>query len=202
CASPPSSACPESLLCRPVPTPLCAPAAVPLFRHPVSSFFRASPLLAVAIYFQSIKRNYTSAMTKLRSLSLSILFAAAVVQSVHAQAPVNLPDGRILTEVPGHPRPINNLPTAAVLSPDKKFAVFLHSGYGSYSSGEKQSLTVLNLETGEITDFPDDRLAQHAHQTYFLGLAFGLDGQHLYASTASFTDPLGKKTGDTGNGIA
>ena len=45
-----------------------------------------------------------------------------------AQQPVNLPNGRVLTEVPGHPRPMNNLPTNAVLSPDKKFAVFLHSG--------------------------------------------------------------------------
>ena len=118
------------------------------------------------------------------------------------QPPVNLPDGRILGEVPGHPRPINNLPTVAALSPDGKFAVFLHSGYGSYTSGEKQSLTVLSLETNEITDFPEDRLPHDAHQTFFLGLDFSLDGHHLYASMASFTDPLGKKPGDTGNGIA
>ncbi|GAC1632525.1 MAG: alkaline phosphatase family protein [Candidatus Acidiferrum sp.] len=124
------------------------------------------------------------------------------VAIVGAQQPVNLPNSRVLTEVPGHPRPINNLPTAAVLSPDKKFAVLLHSGYGSYSYGEKQSLTVLNLETNELADFPDDRLGQAAHQTYFLGLAFSLDGHRLYASMASFTDPLGKKPGDTGNGIA
>ncbi|HEY6229156.1 MAG TPA: beta-propeller fold lactonase family protein, partial [Verrucomicrobiae bacterium] len=38
--------------------------------------------------------------------------------------------------------------------------------------------------------------------SYFLGLAFSLDGHRLYASMASFTDPLGKKPGDTGNGIA
>jgi len=119
-----------------------------------------------------------------------------------AQQPVNLPNGRVLTEVPGHPRPMNNLPTNAVLSPDKKFAVFLHSGYGSYSSGKKQSLTALNLETNDISDFPDDRLGPDAHQTYFLGLAFSLDGKHLYASMASFTDPLGKRPGSTGNGIA
>ncbi|HXH68116.1 MAG TPA: hypothetical protein VNI81_13005, partial [Candidatus Limnocylindrales bacterium] len=122
--------------------------------------------------------------------------------SIGAQQPVNLPNGRVLTEVPGHPRPINNLPTNAVLSPDGKFAVFLHSGYGSYSSGKKQSLTVLELENNELTDFPDDRLGPDAHQTYFLGLAFSLDGHRLYASMASFTDPLGKNPGDTGNGIA
>ena len=143
-------------------------------------------------------------MTKLCSLSLSILILTAISAAAPSQQPatVNLPDGRVLTEVPGHPRPINNLPTAAALSPDNKFAVFLHSGYGSYSSGEKQSLTVLNLETNELIDFPDDRLGHDSHQTYFLGLAFSLDGSRLYASVASFTDPLGKNAGDTGNGIA
>jgi hypothetical protein len=115
---------------------------------------------------------------------------------------VQLPNGKLLSEVPGHPRRINNLPTAAVLSPDSRFAVFLHSGYGAYTSGEKQSLAVLNLETNELADFPDDRLGSNARQSYFLGLAFSLDGHRLYASMASFTDPLGKKPGDTGNGIA
>ena len=41
-----------------------------------------------------------------------------------------------------------------------------------------------------------------AHQTYFLGLAFGSDGKHLYASMASLTDPTGARPGNTGNGIA
>src|SRR5579859_2239905 len=168
-------------------------------------FFRTSALLALRVYILATKRNYTDPMTRL-SLAIRLLFLLFLAFFIHStsaqQSPVNLPNGRVLAEVPGHPRPINNLPTAAVLSPDNKFAVFLHSGYGSYTSGEKQSLTVLNLETNEITDFPDDRLAHDAHQTYFLGLAFSLDGHHLYASMASFTDPLGKKPGDTGNGIA
>lgn len=97
---------------------------------------------------------------------------------------------------------VNNFPTAAAISPDGHFAVLLHSGYGSYRSGTKQSLTVLNLKTNELHDFPDDRLGRGAMQTYFLGLAFGVDGKHLYASMASLTDPLGKKKGSTGNGIA
>src|SRR6202011_5470917 len=97
---------------------------------------------------------------------------------------------------------INNLPTGVALSPDGRFAVLLHSGYGSYSSGGKQSLSVLHLATDELADFPDDRLAGKARQTYFLGLAFSLDGKHLFASMASLTDPLGKEKGSTGNGIA
>jgi DNA-binding beta-propeller fold protein YncE len=115
---------------------------------------------------------------------------------------VQLANGKLLGEVPGSPRPINNLPTATVLSPDGRFAVLLHSGYGAYTSGEKQSLSVLNLETNELADFPDDRLGSEAKQTYFLGLAFSLDGKHVFASMASLTDPLGKQKGSTGNGIA
>src|ERR1700739_2302624 len=93
-------------------------------------------------------------------------------------------------------------PPPPAISPDGPFAVFLHSGYGSYSSDGKQSLTVLNLQTDALRDFQDDRLPQHAKQSYFLGLAFSLDGKHLYASIASLSDPLGKGKGNTGNGIA
>lgn len=116
--------------------------------------------------------------------------------------PVQLPNGRLLTQVPGNPREINNLPTAAAVSPDGRFVVFLHSGFGTYADNLKQSLSVLNLETNELSDFPENRLGRNARQTYFLGLAFSLDGKHLYASIASYTDPLGKKEGSTGNGIA
>jgi DNA-binding beta-propeller fold protein YncE len=118
------------------------------------------------------------------------------------QSLTQLPNGRLLGEVPGHPREINNLATAAAVSPDRRYAVFLHSGFGSYSKDGKQSLSVLNLETDDLQDFPDNRLGHGAHQTYFLGLAFSLDGKYLYASMASYTDPLGKVAGNTGNGIA
>ncbi|HKV26276.1 MAG TPA: hypothetical protein VJN93_16895 [Candidatus Acidoferrum sp.] len=139
----------------------------------------------------------------LRILSLLVLFFA--VPNLLAQdstKPVNLPNGKSLGEVPGNPRQINNLPTAIAISPDGQFAVLLQSGYGAYSSGRKQSLTVLNLETNELKDSPDERLGPEAKQTYFLGLAFSTDGKRIYASMASLTDPLGKKKGSTGNGVA
>jgi Uncharacterized conserved protein len=120
-------------------------------------------------------------------------------------APTQLPNGRLLGEVPGHPRTVNNLATAAAVSPDGRFVVLLHSGYGAYSTDSKrnyQSLSVLNVATDSLTDFPEQRLDHSAHQTYFLGLAFSLDGKHLYASMASYTDPLGEKENDTGNGVA
>src|SRR6202790_5108562 len=144
--------------------------------------------------------NHMGGVHKLTLLFLFVLAQALLGQEAPQQ--VQLPNGKLLGEVPGGPRPINNLPTAIAISPDGRFAVLLHSGYGAYSSGEKQSLSVLNLDTNEITDFPDDRLGSKARQTYFLGLAFSLDGKHLFASMASLTDPLGKKKGSTGNGIA
>ena len=136
-----------------------------------------------------------------------ILLVAAAVRILNAQenaarTQTQIPNAKTFGELPGHPRKINNFPTASAVSPDGRFAVLLHSGYGAYTSERKQSLTVLNLETNEIRDFPDDRLGRGAAQTYFLGLAFGVDGKHLYTSMASLTDPLGKKKGSTGNGIA
>jgi DNA-binding beta-propeller fold protein YncE len=131
-----------------------------------------------------------------------LLFSALSLVAQDAPRTTQLPNGKLLTDVPGNPRTTNNLPTAIALSPDGRFAVLLHSGYGAYTSGGKQSLSVLNLESDEITGFPDDRLGNKARQTYFLGLAFGLDGKHLFASVASLTDPLGKQQGSTGNGIA
>jgi hypothetical protein len=134
-----------------------------------------------------------------------VLSSVFLVNPPFAQEPpavTQLPNGKLLGAIPGNPRQMNNLPTAAAVSPDGRFAVFLHSGYGAYTSGEKQSLSVLNLATNELRDFPDDRLGNEARQAYFLGLAFSLDGKHLYASFASLTDPLGKQKGSTGNGIA
>src|SRR5262250_618303 len=122
--------------------------------------------------------------------------------TVPGQQQIQMPNGKLLGEVPGHPRPTNNFPTAGAISPGGSYAVFLHSGFGAYTSEGKQSLTVLNLQTNELRDFPDERLRHGAKQSYFLGLAFSLDGKHLYASMASLTDPLGKQTGSTGNGIA
>ncbi|HEY1471711.1 MAG TPA: hypothetical protein VGF61_21915 [Candidatus Acidoferrum sp.] len=113
-----------------------------------------------------------------------------------------MPNAKLLGAVPGNPQRMNNFPTVALISPDGRHAVLLHSGYGAYTSREKQSLSVLNLETNALKDFPDDRLGRDAKQTYFHGLAFSRDGKHLYASMASLTDPLGKEKGSTGNGIA
>jgi DNA-binding beta-propeller fold protein YncE len=80
--------------------------------------------------------------------------------------------------------------------------VLLQAGFGAQSSQTHQSLSVLDFVTGQLTDFPDARLAEDARQSYFLGLVFSSDGKHLYASLGSITDPTGAKEGSTGNAIA
>jgi DNA-binding beta-propeller fold protein YncE len=144
----------------------------------------------------------TSSLCKFLLPLATLVSLPFLLSSQTAPPAMRLPNGKLLGEVPGHPLETNNFPTAIALSPDGRFAVLLHSGFGAYTSGGKQSLSVFNFETGELKDFPDDRLAHNARQSYFLGLAFSLDGKHLFASMASLTDPLGKKKGSTGNGIA
>lgn len=87
------------------------------------------------------------------------------------------------------------------LSPDGKYLALLNDGYGTFESDYRQSIAVLDIASNKLTDFPDSRLARKAHQTYFYGLAFSLDGKKLYASMSSMTDPTGKDSGDTGTGV-
>ena len=160
-----------------------------------------------AVHTIVTKGGYALAMKTFVRFSRVVCFFGALAISASlagqdAHGPVQLPNGKLLGDVPGKPRLTNNLPTAMAMSPDGRYAVVLHSGFGAYSSGQKQSLSVLNLATDELKDFPDERLGSKARQTYFLGLAFSLDGKHIFASIASLTDPLGKKKGSTGNGIA
>jgi DNA-binding beta-propeller fold protein YncE len=131
-----------------------------------------------------------------------ILFLAGLAAGQTNAAQVLLPNGNSLSAVPGQPLPSNSLPTAAAVSPDQRYVAFLNSGYGSYTSERRQSIAIFDRQTQQLVDFPDDRLGKTSKQSYFLGLAFSRNGQHLYASMSSLTDPLGKAKGDTGNGIA
>jgi len=116
---------------------------------------------------------------------------------------IALPTSKLLnTPSAGHIGYVNSFPATIALSPDGRYAALLNDGYGTQRSQAHQSIAVLDLSTDQLTDFPDDRLGEDAHQTYFLGLAFSADGSHLYASIGSLTDPTGEKPGDTGNGIA
>ena len=116
---------------------------------------------------------------------------------------IDLPTSKYLTSPsPGRLAAVNTLPATIAISPDGKYAALLNNGYGSQESQAHQSIAILDLGANQLRDFPDQRLGTEAHQSYFLGLAFSSDGQHLYASMGSISDPTGEKPGDTGNGIA
>ena len=114
-----------------------------------------------------------------------------------------LPTSKSLTlPSPGVLGPLNGFAAAMAVSPNGRYAAILNDGYGTQKNQAHQSIAILDLNTNELTDFPEDRLPEEADQSYFAGLAFSSDGQHLYASIGSITDPTGEKPGDTGNGIA
>jgi hypothetical protein len=78
----------------------------------------------------------------------------------------------------------------------------LNAGFGTAESKFGQSITLLDRNTNQLTDFADERLRPRFKQTYFFGLAFSSKGSELYASVASLYDSEGKLAGDTGSGIA
>ena len=139
--------------------------------------------------------------------SLPIVFPAALLIAAFAQnrtgERINLPTSKYLTSPsPGRLGSTNTFPATIAISPKGRYAALLNNGYGSQETQAHQSISILDLRTNQIADFPDDRLGDDAHQSYFLGLAFSSDGQSLYASMGSITDPVGSKPRNTGNGIA
>jgi DNA-binding beta-propeller fold protein YncE len=121
---------------------------------------------------------------------------------------VDLPTSKqLIGEVPGHPQRLNSLPMSTAVSPDGRYVLTINAGYGVWESEYKQSIAVLDTQTGALADFPDARtLARTAKQTLYSGLAFSRDGGHVYASIGSETDPTGSEPkgdeeGGTGSGI-
>ena len=154
----------------------------------------------------------------IRSLSLRFLLVAFLwtVTAVFLSAqtlivppcvdrcpPIMLPSSKMLTvPSPGRIGNTNSFPVTMVVSPDGHYAALLNDGYGTQETLAHQSIAVLDLKTNKIVEYPDARLSDESHQSYFIGLAFSFNGKHLYASVGSLTDPTGAKTGNTGNGIA
>ncbi|MGA8489845.1 MAG: beta-propeller fold lactonase family protein [Terriglobales bacterium] len=137
----------------------------------------------------------------------ALLFLIAIPSLLAAQNPkgqqILLPTSKSLTlPSPGVLDSLNGFAAAMAVSPDGHYAAILNDGYGTQKNQAHQSIAILDLNTNQLTDFPEDRLSEDAHQSYFVGLAFSSDGQHIYASIGSITDPTGEKPGDTGNGIA
>ena len=114
-----------------------------------------------------------------------------------------MPTSKLLTvPSPGVLGSLNGFAAAVTLSPDGRYAAILNDGYGSQQSQAHQSIAIFDLSTNQLADFPEDRLPDGAHQSYFRGIVFGSGGGHLFASMASITDPTGEKQGNTGNGVA
>jgi len=145
----------------------------------------------------------------IRSFCCLFICALLALPPVFAQAPPNdqrslpLPTSKRLTiPSPGRVGSTNSFPATMVVSPDGRYAALLNDGYGTQETLAHQSIAILDLKTYQIADYPDTRLGDDAHQSYFLGLAFSSDGKNLYASVGSVSDPTGAKPGDLGNGIA
>jgi hypothetical protein len=58
---------------------------------------------------------------------------------------------------------VNGFPATVVLSPDERYAALLNDGYGTDESGAYQSITILDMKTKQITDFPEARLTPLKH---------------------------------------
>ena len=107
-----------------------------------------------------------------------------------------------MTPSPGRIGNTNGFPATIAISPDRRYVALLNDGYGTQETLATQSISLLDLKNNQLSDYPDKRFGEDVHQSYFLGLVFGSDSKHLYASVGSVTDPTGQKPGDTGNGIA
>jgi DNA-binding beta-propeller fold protein YncE len=141
--------------------------------------------------------------TTLVATLIACILALPVSGQTSASRQLNLPTGKLLTTpVAGRVGLVNSFPASIALSPDQRYAAVLNDGYGTERTQAQQSISVLDLASDRLKDFPDSRFTTDARQSYFLGLAFASDGRHLYASVASITDPTGSRNGDTGNGIA
>jgi len=128
--------------------------------------------------------------------------AWAVAQQTDRESSKNLPTGKTLDLVAGRIGPLNSSPFSIALSPDHHYAALLHAGFGTQASGSCQSISVFTFATSKIADFPDPRFCGETPQSFFVGLAFSVDGNHIYASVGSITDPTGAKQGDVGNAVA
>jgi len=142
-----------------------------------------------------------------RMTLLAAFLALHIAPSAQERQPdassISLPTSKILTTpAPGRIGSTNSFPATIAISPDGRYAALLNNGYGTQETLATQSIAILDLKTNQLSDYPDKRFGDNAHQSYFLGLVFGSDGKHLYSSVGSLTDPTGEKPGSTGNGIA
>lgn len=143
---------------------------------------------------------------RLKAYALLSAILTAGLPALPAQSTatfVDLPSSKqLIGTAPGDPQRLNSLPVTMAVSPDGRYVVTVNDGYGTFESRYQQSLAVFDTQDGTLADFPDARTDSRSNQTLYSGLAFSLDGMHVYASMASLTDPEGTGKDSTGSGIA
>jgi DNA-binding beta-propeller fold protein YncE len=145
----------------------------------------------------------SSVSAALRVTLLILMGALPALQAQIASRTIPLPTSKQLAEpAPGSPQMLNSLPMTAAVSPDGRYLAVVNAGFGTFESRYQQSIAVLDIKTGAVTDFPEPRTAASLPQTMYSGLAFGKDGTHLYAVFDSLTAPEGNGKDQTGNAIA
>src|SRR5258708_22803697 len=127
----------------------------------------------------------------------SAIFPA--VASCQSPQKIDLPTSKqILEPVAGSLSQLNSLPMDMAWSPDQRYLAIINAGYGTPESKYQQSIAILDTQPGVVRDFPDARTAMPASQTMYQGIAFSLDGKHLYASFDSLSVPEGDGQSKTG----
>src|SRR6202034_4087773 len=135
----------------------------------------------------------------LRACCVALLLHAALVCAAQT---IHLPTSKeIAGPVPGSPQPLNSLPMAAAWSPDHRYLALVNAGFGTVESNYEQSVAILDTGTGKLTDYPEARTEVASPQTYYSGIAFSVDGSHVYVSFDSLSAPEGGKEGQTGNAV-
>jgi DNA-binding beta-propeller fold protein YncE len=133
---------------------------------------------------------------------LVLMTAWPALQAQLTSRTIPLPTSKELAEpAPGSPQMLNSLPMTAAISPDGRYLAVVNAGYGTFESRYQQSIAVLDIKTGKVTDFPEPRTAPGLPQTLYSGLAFGKDGTHLYGVFDSLTAPQGSNKEQTGNAV-
>ena len=133
---------------------------------------------------------------------VSLLSVGAGAQERPPQV-VDLPSSKLLQlPVPGQPRSSNSFPAAMALDPTGRYVAILNDGFGTLESHFSQSISILDLVTNKLKDFPDERFVVEAKQTYFEGITFNTRGDLIYVSVGSYTEPTGGAADHLGNGIA
>jgi DNA-binding beta-propeller fold protein YncE len=135
-------------------------------------------------------------------ISVWLLTAVSAFAQTDHDSSKHLPTGKVLEPSAGRIGPLNSSPFSIALSPDGQYAALLHAGFGTQTSNSCQSISIFTFATDKVADFPDPRFCGETPQSFFVGLAFSADGNRIYASVGSITDPTGAKQGDVGNAVA